>query len=113
MYASGAAKGRNVHLERDKGSDMEFVTIANYLTQRWEEEEDTLDRLMTKKAMHRFLRDHGDRLLADLTAKRKILLECENALDRTGKEATMGRTVLDLLAEPYTDRADFPGRRRT
>jgi hypothetical protein len=91
---------------------VEFVTIANYLTQRWEEEEATLDRIMNQQGSHRFFRENGGRLIADITAKRKILLECQNALDRTGKEATMGRAVLDLLAEPYADRDDFPGRRR-
>jgi hypothetical protein len=91
---------------------VEFVTIANYLTQRWEEEEATLDRIMNQKVIYRYFQEHGDRLLADIVAKRKILLECENALDRTGKEATMGRAILDLLTEPYIDREDFPGRGR-
>ncbi|MDX3110146.1 DUF6221 family protein [Nonomuraea angiospora] len=92
---------------------MEFATIAEYLEKRWEEEEDTLYRIMSQRGIYRYFQDNGDRLIADITAKRKILIECENALDRTGREATMGRAMLDLLAEPYTDRADFPGRRRT
>lgn len=90
---------------------MEFATIANYLTERWDEEESTLSRLMTQRSIFRYLRENGHRLLSDITAKRKTLLECENALDRTGREATMGRTMLDLLAEPYAGRDDFPGQR--
>ncbi|MGR6922585.1 DUF6221 family protein [[Actinomadura] parvosata] len=92
---------------------MEFGTIATYLTHRWDEEEAVLERIMSHQGVYRYFKDNGNRLLADITAKRKLLLECENALDRTGREATMGRTILDFLAEPYADRDDFPRRRRS
>lgn len=90
---------------------MEFVTIAEYLAERWEEEETDLYRIMNKKFVHRYFQDHGDRMLADIMAKRKMLMQSQDALDKTGREATFGRAMLDLLAEPYANRDDFPGRR--
>src|SRR5690606_24277071 len=90
-----------------RGVELRLATIIDYLTERWDEEEDDLDRLMNMRHQQRYLRENGYRLLADITAKRKTLAECRAAIGRDGDDAALARNVLNLLAEPYTDRADF------
>ena len=89
---------------------MRLTAIVDYLSERWEEEEDALYRIMNKKFVHRYFQDHGDRMLADIMAKRKMLMESQDEIQRDGNEAGLGRVMLGLLVEPYTSRDDFPGR---
>lgn len=120
----GCQKNEKVHLcvggrNRAKASapqarpgdtKLRLTTIIDYLSERWEEEEAALSRIMNKKFVHRYFQDHGDRMLADIMAKRKMLMESQDEIQRDGSEASLGRVMLGLLVEPYTDRDDFPGR---
>ncbi|MFG3439916.1 DUF6221 family protein [Nonomuraea sp. NPDC047897] len=89
---------------------MRLTAIVDYLSDRWDEEDDTLDRIMSMKYVQGYIRVNGERMRAELTAKRKILIECQSAIQRDSEDAGLARTVLNLLAEPYADRGDFPRR---
>ncbi|RBQ21580.1 hypothetical protein DP939_02390 [Spongiactinospora rosea] len=78
--------------------------LPDYLRERWDEEEAELDRLLGMRRPQRYIRIHGERMRADIFAKRKILAECENM------DSNLARLVLTLLAEPYADRLDGPAR---
>ncbi|MEU8278221.1 DUF6221 family protein [Microbispora bryophytorum] len=81
--------------------------LITFLQARWDEEEDDLDRLMSKRLVQGYVRVHGERLLGDIASKRKVLAECVATI-RQGVSAGLAETVLALLAEPYADRSDYP-----
>lgn len=81
--------------------------LTPFLRARWDEEETELREMTGGGLVQGYLRHSGDRLLADIAAKRKMLAECEATI-RQAVSVGLAETMLSMLAEPYRDHPDYP-----
>lgn len=91
--------------------------LIAFLRARWDEESTELDEMTGGALVQGYLRNHGERLKADIAAKRRILeqyracVEDFTHIHETVTEYTRRQVleeVIDLLAKPYAGRDDYP-----
>lgn len=93
-----------------------YVDLVNFLRARLDEDQTELRRMTTGGLVQGYLRVHGDKMLSDIDAKRRIIAECRpgglggDALDLVD---ALGALVLCLLALPYADHPDYDPEWRT